>query len=91
MWDWNNLMDFDGDTTTIVEDGDCAVLTININLDPVHGRVSDLVVCRIDENFIKNLVETRNDLDIPSGEKHEHRWQNLYTIISFSESYTHIC
>ena len=67
MWDWNNLMDFNWDTTTIVEDGDCAVLTINIDLDPVHGRVSDLVVCRIDENFIKNLVETRNDLDIPSG------------------------
>ena len=64
-------MDFNWDTTTVVVDGDRAVFAINIYLDQVHGRVSDLVVCRIDKNFIKNLVETRNYLHIPNCEKHE--------------------
>jgi hypothetical protein len=66
-WNQNNLMDFDWDTTAVVVDGDRAVLTINMYLDRVHGRVSDLVVGRIDKNFIKNLVETRNYLHIPDG------------------------
>lgn len=58
-------MNFDRDTTAIVVNRDCAVLTINIYFDRVHARIADLIVCSIDENFVKDFIETRNNSDVP--------------------------
>ena len=58
-------MDFDGDTATIVQNGDQAVLSIDCDFDIVHIWIADFVISGIDQDFIKNLVETWYNLDIP--------------------------
>jgi hypothetical protein len=83
-------VDFDGNTATIVENGDRAVFTIDSDFDMVHGRIADLVIRSVDQNFVKYFVQTWNNPDIPNVSQRTTRC-HLKTIISFSESYTHIC
>jgi len=63
-------VNFNRNTATIVENGERAVFTINSDFDMVHGRIADLVIGSVDQNFVENLVETWNDLDIPNISQH---------------------
>jgi hypothetical protein len=58
-------MDFNRNTTTIVEDANGAILTVNSDFDVVHIGVTNLVVCSVYKNFVENFVKTRNNFDIP--------------------------
>jgi len=59
------LMDFNRDTASVVVNGDGAVFAINRDSNVVHGRVTDFIVCCVDQDLVKNLVKTRNNLDVP--------------------------
>jgi hypothetical protein len=58
-------VDLDRDTTPVVVNRNGTVLTIDYYFDVVHCRIAHLVVCGVDQNFVKNLVETWNDFDVP--------------------------
>lgn len=58
-------MDLDRNTTSVVVNRDGTVLAIDYYFDVVHGRIANLVVCGVDQNLVKNLVETWNDFDVP--------------------------
>jgi hypothetical protein len=58
-------MDFNRNTAPIVVDGDGAIFAIDVDSDVVHVRVTDFVVCSVDQDLVKNLVKTRDNLDVP--------------------------
>jgi hypothetical protein len=60
------LVNFDGDTAAVVVDCDGAVFAVDVDFDVVHVWIADFVVCCVDEDFIKDLVQTGNNLDIPT-------------------------
>ena len=58
-------MDLNWDTAAIVEDGNFAIFSINCDFDSVHIRVPNFIVRRVDQDFVEDLVQTRDHLDIP--------------------------
>jgi len=79
-------VDFDGDTAAVVVDCDGAVFAVDVDFDVVHAWIADFVVCGVDEDFIKDLVQTRHNLDIPTYQRYSSVGVYFQTIISFSES-----
>jgi len=52
------------DTTSVVLHADETILAIDFDLDFIHVLVSLLVVCRIDHDLVKDLVQTRHKADL---------------------------
>ena len=44
-------------TFSVIVDGDNSGVLFYFNLDAVHGRISLLVVCSVDQNLVEDLVE----------------------------------
>ena len=81
-----NLVNFNGNSAAVVENCDGTVFAIDRDFDVVHVWVADFVVCCVDEDFIKDLVETRNDSDVPKTSAESSNETCLKTITPFSES-----
>jgi len=64
-------MDFNGDTASIVVDGDGAIFAVDGDSDMVHVGIADFVVCCIDQNLVKDLVKTRDNFDVPISVRSE--------------------
>jgi len=79
-------MNFDGNSAAVVVDCDGAIFAIDRHFDVVHVWIADFVVCCVDEDFIKDLVETRNDSDVPKTLAESSKETCLKTITPLSES-----
>ena len=54
------LMDLDGDSITTVTDADQIPLDIDHHFDGIHLRISLLVVSRVHQNLVEDLVQARD-------------------------------
>lgn len=61
------LVDLDGYAIAVVEDGDGVLLRVDGDLEGIHGGISLLVVCGVDEDLVEDLVEAR---DVGHGALH---------------------
>ena len=52
------LVEFNGDSFSVVFDGDPIALGIDGDLEAIHVGIALFVVCRIDDDFVKDLVES---------------------------------
>lgn len=59
------VMDFDGNTASVVQNAYLALLSVYGDFDSVHVLVSLLVVRRIDKDFVEDLVQPRYEADLP--------------------------
>jgi hypothetical protein len=50
---------------TVIVNSDGTILSIDVNFNLVHRRIADFVVCGVDQNFIEDLVQSRNNLHVP--------------------------
>ena len=51
-------------TFSVIVDGDNSGVLFYFNLDAVHGRISLLVVCSVDQNLVEDLVEAGGEGDL---------------------------
>lgn len=60
FWDPNAFlaMDLDGNTSAVVVHRDASLFAVNFDLENVHRLVVLLVIGGVDEDFVKDLVET---------------------------------
>lgn len=58
-------MDLDRNPSPIIKNADLALLSVDRDLDGIHILVPLFVVRRIDQNFVKDLIETRHVTDNP--------------------------
>lgn len=58
-------MNLDRNPSSIVQHADLALLPVDRDLDVIHILVPLFVVCRIDQDFVENLIEARHITDIP--------------------------
>ena len=63
LWDVDFLLGvhFNGNTAPVVPDTNFARLAVDSNTDLVHVLIVLLVIGGVDDNFIKNLVQTRHE------------------------------
>jgi hypothetical protein len=59
-------VDFNWNTATVVVYANRAVFTVDVDFDMVHVGVAHFVVGRVHQDFIKDLVKTRDNFDFPS-------------------------
>jgi hypothetical protein len=62
------LVEHDWDPLPIVGDLDAALLLVDDHSKDVHGLVSLVVVCRIDQHLVEYFVEGRDVLPLGLGE-----------------------
>lgn len=57
-------VDLHGNTATVVIDRDTSFLSVDVDLEHIHAGIVLFVVCGIDEDFVKDLVETGDKSDL---------------------------
>ncbi|KAH3663841.1 hypothetical protein OGAPHI_005244 [Ogataea philodendri] len=64
LWDINLFfgMDLDRNTSSVISDGDRVILCVDLDVDLLHRWVSNFVICSIDQNLVKDLEQTRNNV-----------------------------
>ena len=61
LWDVDFvfLVDYDGDSLTVVHDSNVALFLVDFHVELVHFLIALEVVGSVDEDFVEDLVESR--------------------------------
>ena len=61
-------MNLDGNTLTIIVDSHIALTSIDVYFEEIHFPISLVVICSINQDLIKDFIESWNILNLLIGE-----------------------